>query len=309
VLFNIHTLIIDEVCVSQKCHTAEYALETRGKRMTAPSLTQAEKGRTFRALHARDSAFIIPNPWDAGTARLLAQLGFEALATTSAGYAFSAGRPDNTIDRDQMLAYVSAIAAATELPISADLENGFGDSPEIVAETIGLAAAAGAVGGSIEDMSRQPGRPIYEREYAVERVRAAAETARNLSFHFTLTARAENYLVGRSDLKDTITRLQTYQEAGADVLYAPGITSRDDLAAIIASVDRPVNVVMGLEGVQLSLAELSAIGVKRVSVGSALSRAALGAFLRAAREMREHGTFTFAKEAASYRDINAMFTA
>ncbi len=271
--------------------------------------TQAEKGSAFRALHARDRAFIIPNPWDAGTARLLAQLGFEALATTSAGYAFSAGQPDNTIDREQMLAHLRTIASATSLPVSADLENGFGDDPETVAETIRLAAAAGVAGGSIEDMSRQPGRPIYERAHAVERIRAAAEAARSLSFAFTLTARAENYLAGRPDLGDTIERLQAYQLAGADVLYAPGLTSKDDIAAIVSSVDRPVNVVMGLQGVQMSLAELSAIGVKRVSVGSALSRAALGAFLRAAREMREHGKFAFADEAASYREINGMFRA
>ena len=270
-------------------------------------MTQVEKGRDFRALHRRDRAFIIPNPWDAGTARLLAQLGFEALATTSAGYAFSAGQPDNTINRDEMLAHVSRIAAATELPISADLENGYGDSPDAVAETIRLAAAAGAVGGSIEDMSRHPGHSIYAREHAVERIRAAAEAVRALPFAFTLTARAENYLAGRPDLGDTIKRLQAYQMAGADVLYAPGLTSKDDIAAIVNSVDRPVNVVMGLAGVPLSLAALSAIGVKRVSVGSALSRAALGAFLRAAREMREHGTFTFADESVSYRELNAMF--
>jgi 2-methylisocitrate lyase-like PEP mutase family enzyme len=272
-------------------------------------LTQAEKGRAFRALHARAGAFIIPNPWDAGTARLLAQLGFEALATTSAGCAFSAGQQDNTMDRREVLAHVSTIASATSLPVSADLENGFGDAPEIVAETIWMAAAAGAVGGSIEDMSRQPGHPIYAREHAVERVRAAAEAVRALPFPFTLTARAENYLAGRPDLGDTIERLQAYQMAGADVLYAPGPTSKDDIAAIVSSVDRPVNVVMGLQGVQLSLADLSAIGVRRVSVGSALSRAALGAFLRAAGEMLEHGTFAFAGEAVSYREINAMFKA
>jgi 2-methylisocitrate lyase-like PEP mutase family enzyme len=272
-------------------------------------LTQAEKGHVFRALHKRDRAFIIPNPWDAGTARLLAHLGFEALATTSAGYAFSAGQRDNMIERDEMMTHLSSISSATDLPVSADLENGFGDAPEIVAETIWLAAAAGVVGGSIEDMSRQPGHPIYERDYAVERVRAAADVARAFPFPFTLTARAENYLVGRPDLKDTINRLQAYQTAGADVLYAPGLTSKDDIAAVVSSVDRPVNVVMGLQGVQLSLAELSAIGVRRVSVGSALSRAALGAFLRASQEMREHGTFTFAEEAVSYRDISAMFTA
>jgi len=269
--------------------------------------TQAEKGRAFRALHERDQAFIIPNPWDVGTARLLAHLGFEALATTSAGYAFSLGQRDNTIDRNTMMAHVSAIVSATDLPVSADLENGFGDSPEIVAETIRLGAAAGLAGGSIEDMSPQPGHPIYGREHSVERVRAAAEVVRSLPFPFTLTARAENYLCGRPDLKDTIERLQAYQEAGADVLYAPGLTSKDDIAAMVRSVDRPVNVVMGLQGAQLSRAELSAIGVRRISVGSALSRAALGAFLRAAREMREHGTFTFAEEAVPYREISAMF--
>jgi 2-methylisocitrate lyase-like PEP mutase family enzyme len=269
--------------------------------------TQTEKGWTFRALHERDRAFIIPNPWDIGTARLLAHLGFEALATTSAGYAFSMGQRDQTIGRDKMMAHVSALASATDLPVSADLENGFADAPEIVAETIRLAAAAGLVGGSIEDATGRPDRPIYEEAFAADRVRAAAETARALGFPFTLTARAENYLVGRPDLRDTIKRLQAYQEAGADVLYAPCITSEDDIAAVVSSVDRPVNVLMGLQGVQLSLAALSAIGVKRVSVGSALARAALGAFLRAGREMREHGTFTFAEDAVSSRDIMAVF--
>jgi 2-methylisocitrate lyase-like PEP mutase family enzyme len=268
--------------------------------------TQAEKGQLFRALHLRDRAFIIPNPWDAGTARLLAYLGFEALATTSAGYAFSVGQRDNTIERGEMMAHVAAIASATGLPVSADLENGFGDSPEIVAETIHLAAGAGLAGCSIEDMARD--KTIYEHDHAVERVRAAAEVARSLPFTFTLTARAENYLVGKRDLKDTIQRLQAYQEAGANVLYAPGLTTKEDIAAVVSSVDRPVNVVMGLQGVQLGLAELSGIGVKRISVGSALSRAALGAFLRAAREMREWGTFTFAADAVSYRDISEMFS-
>jgi 2-methylisocitrate lyase-like PEP mutase family enzyme len=270
-------------------------------------LTQAEKGQRFRALHQRDHAFIIPNPWDIGTARLLAHLGFEALATTSAGFAFSAGKQDNTIGRTEMMGHVAAIASASDLPVSGDLENGFGDAPEIVAETIRLAAAAGLAGGSIEDSTQQPDHPIYEKDHAVERVRAAAETARALPFTFTLTARCENYLVGRPDLTDTIQRLQAYQEAGADVLYAPGLTSQDDIAAVVGAVDRPVNVVMGLQGVQLSLATLSAIGVKRISVGSALSRAALGAFLRAAREMREHGTFSFAEDAVSYREISSMF--
>ena len=271
--------------------------------------TQAEKGLAFRALHERDGIFLIPNPWDGGTARLLANLGFEALATTSAGYAFSVGRRDNTVERDEMMAHVAAIVRATDLPVSADLENGFGDAPEYAAETIRMGAAAGLAGGSIEDMSRDPGRPIYNFEFAVERVRAAAEAARALPFAFTLTARAENYRAGRRDLDDTIRRLQAYQEAGADVLYAPGLTSREEIAAVVSSVDRPVNVVMGLQGPPLSLDELRALGVRRVSVGSALSRAALGAFLRAAREMREHGTFTFAEEAVSYRDLNSMFGA
>lgn len=269
--------------------------------------TQTEKGRIFRALHTRDTAFIIPNPWDVGTARLLAGLEFEALATTSAGFAFSLGQRDNTIDRDRMMAHVSDIVSATDLPVSADLENGFGDDPGTVAETIRRAAATGLVGGSIEDATTRPADPIYEHGLAVERVRAAAEVAHALPFPFTLTARAENYLVGRRHLTDTIRRLQAYQDAGADVLYAPGLATRDDIAAVVRSVDRPVNVVMGLQGARLSLAELSAIGVKRVSVGSALSRAALGAFLRAAREMREHGTFAFGDEAVSYREISALF--
>ena len=268
--------------------------------------TQAEKGAAFRALHERDEAFIIPNPWDAGTARLLEILGFEALATTSAGYAFSQGRPDNGVSRESVIAHVAALSTATDLPVSADLENGFGDAPEMAAETILLAAVAGAVGGSIEDATGRPGNPIYEFEAAVERVAAAVSAARALPFAFTLTARCENYLNGRPDLKDTIARLQAYQEAGADVLFAPGITSREDIAAVVSSVDRPVNVI-AVTGMELSLAELSAMGVRRVSVGSSLSRAALGAFLRAAKEMKNTGTFGFADDAVSYKDLNAMF--
>jgi 2-methylisocitrate lyase-like PEP mutase family enzyme len=274
----------------------------------ARSLTQEERGRLFRELHERADAFIIPNPWDVGTARLLANLGFKALATTSMGYAFSLGRRDNTLNCQETMAYAASISAATNLPVSADLENGFGDEPEIVAHTIGLAAAAGVVGGSIEDATGRPDHPIYEIEVAVERVRAAVAGARSLPFPFTLTARAENYLHGRTDLRDTIKRLQAYQEAGADVLYAPGLATKEDIAAVVRSVDRPVNVVMGLQGAQLSLAQLSAIGVRRVSVGSALCRTALGAFLRAGREMREQGTFTFAEEAVSPREMNAVFT-
>jgi 2-methylisocitrate lyase-like PEP mutase family enzyme len=273
-----------------------------------PTLTQAEKGQTFRALHERSGAFIIPNPWDVGTARVLAHLGFKALATTSMGYAFSVGRRDNTLGRQETLAYASAMASATNLPVSADLENGFGDAPEVVAETIRLAAAAGVVGGSIEDATGRSDHPIYDLEAAIERVRAAVAAARALPFPFTLTARAENYLHGRPDLADTIKRLRAYQGAGADVLYTPGLASKDDIAAVVRSVDRPVNVLMGLQGVQMSLAELSAMGVKRVSVGSSLTRAAMGAFLRAATEMREQGTFTFASQAASPKELSSIFT-
>ena len=250
--------------------------------------TQIEKGTIFRALHERESAFVIPNPWDAGTARLLAHLGFEALATTSAGHAFSVGRQDNTLGREETMAHCADIVAATDLPVSADLGNGFGDAPAIVAETIRLAAATGLVGGSIEDASYRPDNPIYPIELAVERIQAAAEAARNLSFPFTLTARAENYLVGRRDLSDTIKRLQAYQEAGADVLYAPSLMSQDEIAAVINSVDRPVNILMGAQGAN-TVAALSALGVKRISTGGALSRAALGAFLRAAQEIAEIG--------------------
>ena len=271
--------------------------------------TQAEKGSEFRALHERDRAFIIPNPWDMGTARILAQLGFEALATTSSGYAFSMGQRDNTVGRAAMLAHVRDIVAATDLPVSADLENGFGDSPAFVAETIGLAAATGLVGASIEDATYRSDDPIYDQALAVDRIRAAAEVANALPFPFMLTARAENYLVGRPDLNDTIQRLQAYQAAGAHVLYAPGLTNQDEIATVVRAVDRPVNVIMGRQGMYLSLNTLSEIGVKRVSVGSALSRAALGAFLHAAQEMRDHGTFTFADEAVSFGAISAMFEA
>jgi len=271
-------------------------------------LTQTEKATAFEQLHKRADAFIIPNPFDVGTARLLAHLGFEALATSSAGFAFSLGKADTTVGRDGTLAHAAALAAATDLPVSIDLEHGFGDEPETVAETIRMAAATGAVGGSIEDSTKRDDDPIYERAFAVERIRAAAEVVRSLPFPFMLTARAENYLVGRPDLKDTIERLQSYQEAGANVLYAPGLASREDIAAVVSSVDRPVNVLMGMKGVQFTLAELSDLGVKRISVGSALARCAYGAFLRGAREMREHGTFGFIDDAATPPSMSSLFT-
>ena len=269
--------------------------------------SQLEKGRAFRALHERDGAFIIPNPWDVGTARLLAHLGFEALATTGAGHAFSRGQRDGTLGRDGMMQHVEEIAAATELPVSADLENGFGDDPERIAETIRMGAERGLVGASIEDFRYGGDDGLYEPSLAKERIQAAAEAVASLPFPFMLTARCENYLAGHPDLDDTIERLRAYQAAGADVLYAPGLTTRDEIATVAKSVERPINVVMGLRGAPLDLAELSAIGVKRVSLGSTLARTALGAFLRASRELLEQGTFGFAEEAVGYSELNAMF--
>jgi 2-methylisocitrate lyase-like PEP mutase family enzyme len=268
--------------------------------------TRTEKATLFRELHQRSSAFIIPNPWDVGSARLLAHLGFEALATTSVGFAFSIGRQDHGVTRDEAIEHAAAIVAATDLPVSADLENGFGDDPETVATTIEMAAGAGLAGCSIEDSTNRPDDPIYEFDLAVDRVRAAAEAARSPAIPFTLTARSENYLHGRRDLADTIRRLTAFQEAGADVLFAPGITDMNEIATLVRSVDRPVNVVASMQGAQFDLAELSKIGVKRVSVGGALSRVALAACIRAAKEMRDHGTFTFADEPISSREIAAM---
>ncbi len=272
-------------------------------------ISQAEKGERFRALHARPGAFVIPNPWDAGTARILAGLGFEALTTTSAGLAFTLGRPDGAgvVTRAEALANAKAIADATDLPVAADLENGYGDAPEAAAETIRLAGeAAGLVGGSIEDSTGNPGRPIYEFAHAVERVAAAAEAARALPMPFVLVGRAENFLHGRPDLDDTIRRLQAFEAAGADALFAPGLTRAEDIRTLCASVTKPVNVVMGLKGAPFSVAELAGLGVRRISVGSALSRAALAAFVRAAREIRERGTFGFADTAMPYAEANDL---
>jgi len=269
---------------------------------------QREKAVRFRAQHARPGAFVIPNPWDAGTARLLTALGFEALATTSAGFAFALGRRDaeGALTRDETLANARAIVAATDLPVSADLENGFADAPEAVAQTIRLAAETGLVGGSIEDTTGDARSPIYDFSHAVERVAAAAAAARSLPFPFTLTARAENFLFGRPDLDDTIRRLQAFEAAGADVLYAPGLPDLAAIRAVCAAVSRPVNVVMGLKGRRFSVDELAAVGVRRISVGSALCRAALGAFQRAAREIRDQRTFTFADDAIPFDEVNTL---
>jgi 2-methylisocitrate lyase-like PEP mutase family enzyme len=264
--------------------------------------TREQKYEAFRALHERPGAFVIPNPWNAGTARILTALGFEALATTSAGYAFSAGRLDSTavLTRDEILENAKTIAEATPLPVSADLQDGFGRSPELCAATIRLASDIGLAGGSIEDATGDPNDPIYDFQLAVERVAAAATAAHDC--RFILTARAENFLDGRPNLDDTIRRLRSFGEAGADVLYAPGLPSLEAIREVCAAVSKPVNVLMGLKGATYSVEELAAVGVKRISVGGALARAALGAFVRAAREVKERGTFTFAADALPHAE-------
>lgn len=258
---------------------------------------QREKFERFKALHEREEAFVIPNPWDAGSTRLLTSLGFEALATTSAGYAFSKGKRDSfaSISRSELLANAAEIVEATELPVSADLEDGFGVEPDRCADTIRMASGVGLVGGSIEDATGDPHAPIYEMSLAVERIRAAAQAARDLPF--LLTARAENYLWGRPDLDDTIRRLQAFSEAGADVLYAPGLPDLDAIRVVCSAVDKPVNVVMGLRGPRYSVAELSAAGVRRISVGGSFARAAFGSLMRAAEEVKNFGTFDYADDA------------
>ena len=266
---------------------------------------QTEKGDVFRALHRQDRAFVIPNPWDVGSARLLEALGFAALATTSSGLATSLGKIDGQVGRDAVLEHAAALTRATAIPVSADLESGFGESPDDVAETIRRAAAAGLVGGSIEDFTGHTEDPLYEIPRAVERIRAAAEAARGLPFPFTLTARAENFFRGRPDLGDTIRRLQAYQEAGADVLYAPSLAA-EDIGTVVRAVDRPVNVLAAARGLKLSVTELSALGVRRVSVGGLLSAVAYGALLHAAGEIQDHGTFGFVEETARARGLRAL---
>src|SRR5262245_19105596 len=248
--------------------------------------TQAEKAAAFRALHARPGAFVVANAWDAGSARLLAQAGFEAPATTSAGFAFTLAKRDNHAGREAVLRNAADICAACDLPVSADLENAFGTTPERVAETMRLAGAAGLVGGSIEDSTRDPNAPLVPRERQVELVRAAAEAAHALPYPFTVTARAEKFVVGRPDLADVIARLQAYQEAGADVLFAPGLAREEDIRAVVRSIDRPLNLI-AVPGLAYSLAQLGDMGVRRVSLGGSLTRVAYGALLEAARELRD----------------------
>jgi 2-methylisocitrate lyase-like PEP mutase family enzyme len=253
--------------------------------------TQAEKAERFLTLHSGPDPLLLPNPWDAGSAKLLASLGFSALATTSSGFAATLGRLDYSVSRDEALAHAALIAGATDLPVSADLENAYADEPAGVAETIALAGESGLAGCSVEDFTGRSDDPIYDLRLAADRVAAAAEAAHRGSARLVLTARAENYLHGRRQLPDTIARLQAYQEAGADVLYAPGITSLDELRQLVTEVDRPVNV-LALPGGP-TVPELKSIGVRRVSVGGGFAYVALGAVVEAARELREEGTYGF----------------
>src|SRR5215813_9817670 len=269
------------------------------------TVSQSEKGKQFRALHDAPRTFVIPNPWNVGTARILSALGFRALATTSAGLAFSHGRRDGQglVTRDEMLAHARTIVEATDLPVSADLENGFADEPNAVAETIRMAAAAGLVGGSVEDATGDPSRPIYDQAHAVERVAAAVEAARSLPFPFVLVARAENFLHGRPDLDDTIRRLKAFAAAGADVLYAPGLSKREQITAVTQAVaPKPVNVLANPALGAITATELGALGAKRISIGGLLARAAYSAALSAAREMASRGTFGFAAEVVPFAE-------
>ncbi|CCV14327.1 isocitrate lyase/phosphoenolpyruvate mutase family protein [Mesorhizobium sp. STM 4661] len=266
------------------------------------------KGAAFRKLHEEPGAFVIPNPWDVGTARILAAMGFRALATTSAGMAFSLGVAEGQVSREDTLGHCRAIAAATPLPVSADLEKGFGDSPQSAAETIKAAAGIGLAGCSLEDHTGRRDDPIYSFALAVERIEAAAQARRALSDDFVLTARCENFLWGRPDLDDTIRRLQAFEKAGADVLYAPGLHDLGMIRTVCSAVTKPVNVVMGMPGATFDVAELADAGVKRISVGSALARLAFGNFVRAAREMRSAGTFRFSEEAMGFAELEGFFT-
>ncbi|MGH7311050.1 MAG: isocitrate lyase/PEP mutase family protein [Candidatus Rokuibacteriota bacterium] len=268
--------------------------------------TQSDKGARFRALHQEPGVFLIPNPWDAGSARLLAGLGFPALATSSGACAGVLGRRDGQVTRDEALAHARVIVEATELPVSADLEKGFGDAPAVVAETIRLAAGVGLVGGSIEDATGDRDRPRYDLGQATERVAAAVEAARGLGFPFTLTARTENFVRGNPDLDDTIKRLQAFEKAGADVLMAPGLPDLAAVRAVCAAVSRPVNFMAGIKGKSFTVAELSAAGVKRISLATSLYRAAMTGLLEAAREVKDKGTFGYLDRSLATPELNAF---
>jgi 2-methylisocitrate lyase-like PEP mutase family enzyme len=268
--------------------------------------TQSDKAARFRALHAGPNAFVIPNPWDAGSARILAGLGFQALATSSGASAGTLGRRDGKVTREEVLAHARAIVDATDLPVSADLEKGFGDAPAIAAETIRLAAGVGLVGGSIEDATGDKDLPLYDIGQATERVAAAVEAARGLSFPFTLTARTENFLRGNPSLDDTIARLQAFERAGADVLMAPGLPDLAAVRAVCAAVSKPVNFMAGIRGKSFTVAELQAAGVRRISLATSLYRLAMTGVVEAAREVKEKGTFGYLDRSLNTPDLNAF---
>ena len=271
---------------------------------------QLARAIVYKELHQRPGIFVVPNAWDAGSAKMLASLGFEALATTSAGLAFSLGRPDGEalISLEETLRNGREIVGATGIPVAADLENGFGDDPENCAATILQAAAIGLAGGSIEDATGRSKDPIYPFELSVERIKAAVTAARSLAIPFTLTARAENLIYGRIDLPDTIRRLQAYAEAGADVLFAPGLKTHKEIETVVKAVSpKPLNVLMGLSNTNFTLNELEDLGVKRVSLGSSLARTAYSAFFNAATEIKKKGSFCFANDTISYAALNEMF--
>jgi 2-methylisocitrate lyase-like PEP mutase family enzyme len=266
--------------------------------------SQSERAARFRALHQGPRAFVIANPWDAGSARILAGLGFQALATSSGAAAGVLGKRDGKVMREEALAQIRAIAAATDLPLSGDLEKGFGDAPAAAAETIRLGAEAGLVGGSIEDATGDKDRPLYDIGQAAERVAAAAEAARKLGFGFVLTARSENFLRGRADLDDTIRRLQAFEKAGADVLMAPGLPDLAAVRAVCAAVSKPVNFMAGIKGKSFSVAELEAAGVRRISLATSLYRAAMTGLIDAAREAKDKGSFGYLERALTTPDLN-----
>lgn len=271
-------------------------------------MTQADKARALRALHDRNKLFVIPNPWDGASAKILASLGFEALTTTSAGTAFQLGRVDGEglVSRDETIANARLVAGATSLPVAGDLENGFGSSPEDAAEAIRQAHEAGLVGGSIEDATGDPQNPIYDFTLAVERVHAAAEASRKLGTDFVFVARAENYLHGRAAFDDTLRRLQAFEAAGADVLFAPGLPGLDAIATVCREVGKPVNVVQGFKGGTFTLAELEGAGVRRVSAGGSFVRAALTGLRNAALEVRDAGTFTYVDSIMTTAQVSAI---
>jgi 2-methylisocitrate lyase-like PEP mutase family enzyme len=269
-------------------------------------MSQKEKATRFRALHEAPGVFVIPNPWDVGSSRLLAGLGFQALATSSAASACSLGLRDGELTRDQALDHSRAIAGATDLPVSADLERGFGDAPEIVAETIRLAADAGLVGCTIEDTTGNRDRPLYDDNLAVERIAAAAEAARALPFPFTLTARAHNLLFASPSLDATIRRLQAFEAAGADVLFAPGLPDLGAVRSTCTAVTKPVNFMVGIKGKSFSVAELAGAGVKRISLATSLYRAAMTALIESAREVQDPGTFSFLDSSTTTAELNAL---